>query len=67
MSQEMLDQKLEILNQEIKTKMNYIKSVVSHQADVRDDTESKTNAKSLGTLFKHKAIVEAYKSQIREG
>lgn len=67
MSQEMLDQKLEILNQQIKTKMNYIKSVVSHQVDMRDDTESKTNAKSLNTLFKHKAIVEAYKSQIREG
>ena len=67
MSQAMLDQKLEILNQQIKTKMNYIKSVVSHKVDVKDDAESKMNAKSLNTLFNQKAIVEAYKSEIREG
>ena len=67
MSQEMLEQKAETINRRIKTKMDYIKSVVGHKNDfIKDDEEAKINGKSLNTLFNRKAIVEAYMSQLRK-
>ncbi|MDO4926574.1 MAG: hypothetical protein Q3980_13075 [Turicibacter sp.] len=66
MSQVMLEQKAEMLDRQIKTKLDYIKSVVSRKIDFKDDTDSKTNIKSLNTDLKRKALVEAHMYRIRK-
>ncbi len=59
-SKSMLNQKKEMLDREINTKLNYIKAVVSNKGDFKRDNEAKTNAKSLSSSLNRKAIIEAY-------
>ncbi|CUP57751.1 Uncharacterised protein [Turicibacter sanguinis] len=65
MSQELLEQKAEMLEHQIKTKLEYIKSVVenSRKNDFKDNAELRTNARSLNADMYRKARIDALRTK----
>lgn len=66
MSADILEEKLNIIEKEIETKLNYVKFVVSSETNRKTSNDLKTNTNSLNTMLKRKAIIQAYKMNLED-